>query len=121
MISIQKRLKITNFWRYLKCWGVRTDPQGSLRVKKHYFLYFFRAKHLNMAKTKSERNKEARLRRIEKHGIEWERQRTARTYIPVDQLSTQELKARRKRKADAMKRLRAKQKQENPTQVYNVM
>ncbi len=68
-----------------------------------------------MAKTKSERNKEERLRRIERHGMDCERERKARTrcYVPVNQLTPRQLKARRKRKNDSLKKWRAKKKQEN--------
>ncbi len=75
-----------------------------------------------MAKTKSERNREDRLRRIEEHGIEWERERKVRTgcYVPVNQLSPKDLKLRRKAVRKRKQKSRGN-KHENPappTQVH---
>ena len=70
-----------------------------------------------MVKPKSQRNREERERRIAKHGMQWERERKARSgaYIPVDQLSPRELKRQRKRSNARLRKHReSKKKGEEP-------
>ena len=66
-----------------------------------------------MAKSKSQRNREERERRIAKYGLEWERERSRKTsgYIPVKQLNAAELEERRKIVNVRVRECRAKKKQ----------
>ncbi len=68
-----------------------------------------------MAKTRTERNREAREKRIAKYGLDWERERSAKSYTPVNQLSPTELKKRRKQVKSRVKKYRTKNPQ--PSQV----